>query len=101
MYRLYIDADARQMDTTARAMHGEYATYAEAVAAARDWVDELLEGSHRPGMTAEALLEVYARRGEEPFILPEKEPDRFDAREYAVARCAAICAKVQGSAPRA
>ena len=90
-YRVYIDSNFHQMDTSARTMYGEYDTYAQAIAAARQAIDTALESARQPGMSASELLEVYARLGEEPFIIPDDTTPRFDGRDYARTRCEQLC----------
>ena len=90
-YRVYLDANFRLMDTSARTMTGEYASYAQAVAAARELIDGVLESEYHKSMRAEELMHAYMTRGEEPFIIPDDEHAPFNGREYATARCQALC----------
>ncbi len=90
-YRVYIDAHARQMDTSQRSLHGEYDSAEQALAAAREVVRARLVEEHRPGMKASELLERYARRGEAPYIIPMGEETLFDANEYARERAEQLC----------
>ena len=57
-YRVYIDSNFHQMDTSARTMYGEYQTYESAVAAAKEAIDAILESEHRPDMSAAQLLQA-------------------------------------------
>ena len=89
-YRVYLDANFHQMDTSTRAMSGEYPNHDLAVAAAREIIDGILESEYRQSMTAEELLHAYVNRSEEPFIIPE-DPPPFNGREYATLRCQELC----------
>jgi hypothetical protein len=91
-YRVYLDSNFHQMDTSTRTMSGEYPDHDLAVAAAREVIDGILESEHRKSMTAEELLHVYVNRSEEPFIIPEGQPP-FNAREYATLRCQELCSE--------
>jgi hypothetical protein len=82
-YRVYIDANARQMDTSQRTLHGEYDTPEQAVAAAREVVRTRLVEEHRAGMKAEELLQRFAQRGETAFIMPMDESTLLDLNEHA------------------
>ncbi len=90
-YRVYLDANFHQMDTSARNMAGEYASYAEAQTAARELIDGILESEYRSGISAEVILHAYVTRGEEPFIIPDDEHQPFNGRDYAGTRCQALC----------
>jgi hypothetical protein len=75
-------------------------TAEEAVAACRKIVDDWLESSYEPGMTAEKLYELYVSFGEDPFIVPtdyanavDKESRSFGAWEYAKERAKLLCVK--------
>lgn len=82
-YRVYIDANARQMDTSQRTLHGEYDTPEQAVAAAREVVRARLVEEHRAGMKAEELLQRFAQRGETAFIVPMDGSTLLDFNEHA------------------
>ncbi len=90
-YRVYLDANFHQMDTSARNMAGEYASYDEARTAARELIDGILESEYRNGISAEDLLHAYVTRGEEPFIIPDDEQQPFNGRDYAGIRCQLMC----------
>ena len=90
-YRVYIDADPHQMDTSARLMHGVYDTAEQAIEVTREVISTQLIESHREGMSVEELLEIFARRGEMPFILPEDEHSRFDGMQFARERAKQLC----------
>ena len=90
-YRVYLDANYHQMDTSARTMSGEFSSHAQAVAAARELIDGILDSEYHPSMSAEELLHAYVTRAEEPFIIPDDGATAFDGRDYASARCRALC----------
>jgi hypothetical protein len=82
-YRVYIDANPHQMDTSQRTLHGDYDTPEGAVAAAREVVRTRLVEEHRPGMKADELLRRFAQRGETAFIMPMDASTLFDGNDYA------------------
>ena len=94
-YRVYIDANAHHMDTSQRSLHGEFDSAAHAVDAAREIIRTRLVEAHRPGMTADALLEHFVRRGEKPFILPEDDDTRVDFTEFARECAERLCWREQ------
>lgn len=80
------------MDEDETCTHGEFVTWAEAVAAARMIVDRCLAEHHRPGIAAEALFLQYTLFDDDPFIVPTPSGENFSAWDYAKARCAVLCA---------
>ncbi len=90
-YRLYVDANFHQMDTSARQMVGAFDSHEAAVAAAREHIDGILESEYSAGMSAEDLLHAYTNRCEEPFIIPDDEQAPFTGREYATIRSQYLC----------
>lgn len=79
------------MDESETYVHGEFGTWEEAVAAARAIVDASLAEHRGSGMTADALFAQYMRFGEDPYVVPVPDGERFSAREYARERCSALC----------
>jgi hypothetical protein len=79
------------MDQEAVYTHGEFATWSEALAAARGIVDRCLVDLHKDGMTADALYSRYTTFGDDAFIVPNPVGERFSGWEYAKQRCAQIC----------
>lgn len=65
---------------------GDYASYAEAVAACQNMVDQFLHSAWQPPMTAEALYEHYTSFGADPYVVGPG-PSAFSAWDYARARC--------------
>jgi hypothetical protein len=96
-YRVLVDDNYHYMDTTQRWTLGEYATYAEAVAACQRLVDAYLKEGYAPGKTAEALYGYYTMFGDDPFIVEVSDsPDTaagFSAWTYAKARCGELCSR--------
>jgi len=90
-YRLYLDANFHQIDTSARAMAGEYDSHALAVMAAQEHINGILQSEYREGMSAEDLMRAYITRAEEPFIIPDDEIKPFTGREYATLRSQYLC----------
>ena len=90
-YRVYIDANAHHMDTSTRSVHGVYDTAEQAVDAAREVIRTRLVEAHRRGMSAQELLERFARHGELPFIVPEDKDTRFERLEYARVHAKKLC----------
>jgi len=89
-----VDENFHYMDASYRQTLGEFDTSEAALAAAKKLVDDYLDATHTPGMTADALLASYRMFGEDPFIIAAdiSAPDvDFSAWEYAPARCDEIC----------
>ena len=55
MYRVLVDDNFDLYDEDEREVHGTYASYDEALSAARDLVDRSLRHLYRPGMSAEGM----------------------------------------------
>ena len=91
MYTLHVADNFHYMDESETYKAGEFATWNEAVNAARGLVDRCLAESFRPGMSATALYKTYTGFGEDPYIVPVPEGERFSAWEYAKQRCAELC----------
>lgn len=87
-YRVHIDTNYHQMDTSARPMLGEYDSYEEALAAAKAHIDEMLTDTAAVGTAQEDLLQAFIARDEVPFIVPDMSKPPFDGRAYAQRRCA-------------
>lgn len=97
-YILRVDDNYHYMDETYRRTHGEYETQEDALIAARAIVDAFLASAHTPGMTAEALYQMYTSFGDDPFIIGPRDSD-FSAWNYARARCEILCAAPQQPHP--
>ena len=60
--------------------HGRFASWMEAVSAAKKIVDDSLAECFLPGMTVESLYWHYTSFGDDPYIVPEGEGQRFARR---------------------
>jgi hypothetical protein len=78
---------------------GEYATLAEAVAAAQKGIEEFLRGAFRRGMTAKRLYTLYEEEGEHMFIFQDEagtfNVPGFDHTDYARTMAATICGRAR------
>lgn len=99
-YRIRMDDNRRLTGATAPAKDTAFATEAEAVAAARELVEEVLAGLRTPGMTADELLGAYFAYGQYPAVVaPAGAPHiAFSAWDHAATRAAALCAGREVSA---
>jgi hypothetical protein len=84
MTKVFVDDHFHYQDEDHRYEHGEFDSPDEAVAACKRIVEECLEHMLKPNMTAEALFELYAMFGEDPFVIPAHA---FSAWDYAKERC--------------
>jgi hypothetical protein len=89
-YIVRVDDNFHYMDKDARYTHGEYATFDEALQAAKEIVDGYLSSAYTPGMSAEDLYLSYTSIGDDPFIVGP-EDSNFSAWSYAKERCSVIC----------
>lgn len=75
---------------------GEFVRLEDAVAAARQEVDAMLNREYVTGMTAAQLLAAYQAAGETPFIFRDDEETMnagsFNHFKYAKTRCDEMCA---------
>lgn len=92
---MFVAENSAYMDESARRRLGDFPTWDEAVAAAREIVERSLRELHAPPMSAEHLFQLYTLYGEDAYIVPSDDSHRFSAWEYARARCRQIC----GSTP--
>jgi hypothetical protein len=90
-YFVFTEENEHYMDASERRLYGEYGTYAEAVAAARQIVDSDLAAIYRPGMAAESLYGSYKFYGTDAYVVPDDEQERFSAWTYAGDRCREMC----------
>lgn len=97
-YKILVD-DAAHLTAGERPEYGSYATEAEALAAARGFVDDRLAKLYRPGMSPDMLLEAYFDSGRDPVLVGPADAPRvnFSAWDYAAARVAALCAERETS----
>ena len=77
--------------------HGQYATYEEALVAAKGIVDEFLIHNWHKGSTEKDLLCSFSFYGEDPIIIPDHHGihESFSAFDYVGTRAAEICAKLE------
>lgn len=92
MFRICVGDNSRYMDDGENRAQGEFATWDEAVAAARRLVDRSLAEHYRSGMSSDALFSAYTAFGEDPYIVPTPPGLHFSAWDYARERCATLCA---------
>src|SRR5690606_14181880 len=69
-YSGFVEDNFSAMVRDTRWTLGTYATYGEALDAAKRFVERYLKSACQPGMTVRQLLDHYAEFGDEPFILP-------------------------------
>lgn len=86
-YTVFVDDNFHYMDEEERYRLAEYTTCAEAVEACKNIVDQFLEQSLQPGMTADELYRQYVQFGEDPFIHTMDSSCTFSAWQYARSRC--------------
>lgn len=91
-YELYVD-DNSYFDDDDRYKAGEYETIGDAIAAAKNIVDDFLETVRRkwPDITSEELFGKYQRSGEDPWIHPNHS--NYNSWDYAKRRCREICGR--------
>ena len=80
------------MDESEAYDHGCYPTWEEALLVARRIVDPCLADYQKPGMTADELFHMYASFGDDPYISPGPDGQRFSAWDYARERAGVLCA---------
>ena len=82
-FTVFVDDNFHYQDEDEREVHGVYGSYEEALAAARAIVEKSVRNQFRPGMTALNLWDRYRDFGDDPYIRPEPEGQRFSAWDYA------------------
>lgn len=97
-YTVYVDDNFHYMDQDARFTLGQFATYAEALHAAKKIVDDFLVQNHTSGMSASELYGCYTAFGDDPFISPTEGNQHFSAWDYARQRCEELCSPAGCSA---
>jgi hypothetical protein len=96
MFTVHVADNFHFMDEDETYARGEYATWAEAVAAAGQIVDDCLAHLYRPGITAADLYDMYTSFGDDPCIRPAPDGEQFSAWDYAKQRCNELCAAGAG-----
>jgi hypothetical protein len=80
-YKVFVDDNFHYMEEEHRYFLGEFDTSEAAIAACQRVVNEFLEETYEPGMSASELLTKYVFFGEDPFIMGGDI--RFSGRDYA------------------
>jgi hypothetical protein len=70
---------------------GTYATYEQAVTAARAIVVKSLKSVYELGMTPDQLYDQYVSFGDDPSVYPEDPSYHFSAWNYAKSMCKERC----------
>ena len=86
-FEVLIDDNAHYQDETERRKKGEYENYEDALASAKNIVDDFLLQHRNEYQRASMLFNAYCHYGDDPFIVPDADQERFSAREYARQRC--------------
>ena len=92
-YTVFVDDNFHYMDEHKSCMLGEFEAAEEAVAKAKEIVDEFLSHAYQKGMTAQQLYERYTSFGEDPYIVGGPPESTFSAWSYAKEKCQEICSK--------
>jgi hypothetical protein len=101
-YKVMVDDNFHYMDSRCRHEHGIFETAKEAITACREIVDRSLEEGSQPGISAEALYQVYVSFGDDPFIEVLDGSDtnaKFSAWSYAKERSRAINKRLRARNP--
>ncbi len=89
-YRVLINDNAHFMDESEITDRGVFSNADDAVAECKKIVDDDLDWTSRPGMTAADLYGLYVSWGPDPFVVPLNAHDpqvTFSAWTYAKERC--------------
>jgi len=91
-----VEGVSRHLEPSAQVRRiGEYDTVEEAIASAKQAIDEFLRREFKPGTDAKSLFALYQARGEYPFIF--RTEDRtisvrgFSHAQYAMSRATELC----------
>jgi len=90
-YQLYVDDNYDYMEEDERYLAGKFDKLEEAIAIAKQIVDDYLLANFKAGMSAEELYSMYTEFGEDPFIVGGPPESTFSAWSYAMERCEEIC----------
>ena len=90
-FEVFVDDNFHYQDESERYKQGEYDTYEEAVKSCKKIVDGELSHLSLNRLSATELYSSYTSFGEDPFIRPTPEGERFSAWDYARQRCEEIC----------
>jgi hypothetical protein len=94
-FTVFVDDNYHYMDESERYKKGEYESYEAALSVCKKIVDEYLASAFEEGMDVADLIKIYVLFGDDPFIVPSPEGERFSARDYARERCAEMCDATQ------
>ena len=97
-YRILVE-DTAHLTAPDHTEYGSYASEAEAITAARGFVDDQLAKLYRSGMSPDMLLAAYFDSGRDPVVIGPGYAPRvdFSAWDYAASRAAALCAEKETS----
>ena len=87
-FTVYVDDNFHYMDESKRIELGMFPTYAGALSACKEIVDDFLRSNYKPEMTAVELISIYKNFGDDPWISPD--PEGFSAWKYAEERAREI-----------
>jgi len=90
-YEVFVDDNYHYMDESERYSGGLFDSWEAAEAKCRLIVDEFLQASYKEGMLADDLLKQYKSFGEDPWISPRSDEQKFSAWDYAASRCQDLC----------
>ncbi len=83
-YQLKIYDNFHYMDEEETYLHGQFATYEEALKAAKNIVEEHFKFNYKPGITESEMTANYTMFGEDPIIINASgEVQKFSAWKYA------------------
>ncbi|MFZ2284959.1 MAG: hypothetical protein WAV86_13890 [Lutibacter sp.] len=96
-FHLRVYDNFHYMDESQAYNYGQFATYEEALIAAKAIVDEFFEHNWKSGVTPDYLNVQYCLYGEDPIILPNEHGklESFSARTYASISAEEICRKLE------
>jgi hypothetical protein len=91
--RVFVDDNFHFMDEDERYQYGAFDTVDEALEKCREMVDADLAQMAKPGLSPQALYELYMSFGRDPFIVCDGADDEaamaWSAWDYAKSRCQA------------
>jgi hypothetical protein len=88
--RILVDDNFKFMDEDERYQHGVFDTVDEALGECRGIVDADLAAMAKPGLSPQALYNLYVSFGRDPFIICDGADDKaaaWSAWKYSKARC--------------
>jgi hypothetical protein len=92
LFQVFVDDNFHYMDENERYRLGGFSTREAALEASRRIVDEFLESTYRPGLTADELWELYMMFGDNPFVVAaDGTVCKFSGWDYARERCRVLC----------